>query len=309
MQTTIRRLTVVLPLAISLLLPALTRAEIAVQAWVQSYRYGQYSGYDTASAMVVDSSNNVIVTGQSYGGASSYDYATIKYSSAGAPLWTNRYDGPGGRVDAANAVAVDSGNNVIVTGYSEGLRASPDYHNGDYATIKYSSAGVPLWTSRYGREGDGTNAYSGYDNAHAVAVDGSDNVIVTGGASNENNNQDYATIKYSSSGVPIWTNRYNGSSNWGDDIAWAVAVDGSNDVIVTGNSQNHYATIKYSSAGAPLWTNRYSGPGGGYDYAWAVAVDHSNNVIVTGSSSGSGSANDYATIKYSSAGLPLWTKR
>ena len=46
--------------------------------------------------MAVDGSNNVIVTGYSDGSSDSYyDYATIKYSSAGVPLWTNRYNGPG----------------------------------------------------------------------------------------------------------------------------------------------------------------------------------------------------------------------
>ncbi len=50
--------------------------------------------------------------------AAHYDYATIKYSSAGVPLWTNRYNGPANREDYAYAVAVDGSNNVIVTGSS-----------------------------------------------------------------------------------------------------------------------------------------------------------------------------------------------
>jgi hypothetical protein len=81
MQTTFRTLTVAWPLVIFLLLPALTRAETAVQAWVQRYnRPGNSPNY--AKAVTVDSSTGVIVTGYSYGSSSGYDYATIKYSSA-----------------------------------------------------------------------------------------------------------------------------------------------------------------------------------------------------------------------------------
>jgi hypothetical protein len=118
--------------------------------------------------VAVDGSNDVIVTG--YGGARSFtpDYVTIKYSSAGAPLWTNWYDAPG-KHDYATAVALDRSNNVIVTGYSRDLAFMSDY-----ATIKYSSAGVPLWTNRYNGPGDRD------DSAYAIAVDGSNNVIVTG---------------------------------------------------------------------------------------------------------------------------------
>jgi uncharacterized delta-60 repeat protein len=314
-QTNLRKLTVVWPLVMLLLLPALTRAETAVQAWVQRYN-GPGNGWDQATALAVDGSNNVIVTGYSSTSGSflTNDYATIKYSGAGEPLWTNRYNVPGGRSACAYAVAVDGSNNVIVTGYSTG--SGGDY---DYATIKYSSAGVPLWTNRYNVPG-GSSAC-----AYAVAVDGSNNVIVTGwsaGGSFPDDYGDYATIKYSSAGVPLWTNRYNGPGN-GDDGAYAVAVDGSNNVIVTGGSWGiggndtasamDYATIKYSSTGMPLWTNRYDGPVNEEDEARAVAVDSSNNVIVTGYSSSTNHLPftdfDYATIKYSSDGVPLWTNR
>jgi hypothetical protein len=115
MLTVLRKLTVAWPLAILLLLPALTRAETAVQAWVQRYDSG------SAKAVALDANNEVIVTGSP---------ATIKYSSGGVPLWTNLYNG-----GSAYALAVDSNNDVSVTGSS--------------ATIKYSSGGLPLWTNLY----------------------------------------------------------------------------------------------------------------------------------------------------------------
>ena len=87
--------------------------------WTNRYN-GPGNSDDDANAVAVDGSNNVIVTGYSAGSGSAYDYATIKYSSAGVPLWTNRYNGPGNRNDHASAVAVDGSNNVIVTGYSAG---------------------------------------------------------------------------------------------------------------------------------------------------------------------------------------------
>jgi hypothetical protein len=86
----------------------------------------------------VDSSNNVIVTGYSDGSDGFCGYATIKYSSAGVPLWTNRYDEPGNGV-AASAVAVDHTGNVVVTGGGTGDGA-------DFATVKYLCVLSPLVT-------------------------------------------------------------------------------------------------------------------------------------------------------------------
>jgi sugar lactone lactonase YvrE len=54
---------------------------------------------------------------------------------------------------------------------------------------------------------------------------------------------------------------------------------------------------------------RYNGTGNGYHEAEAVAVDNSGNVYVAGTSFGSGTLNDYATIKYNSVGQQQWVAR
>jgi len=101
-----------------------------------------------------------------------------------------------------------------------------------------------------------------------------------------------------------WVRRYNGPSGTGGDYASAMAVDGAGNVYVTGYSTDpgasvfSYATIKYNSNGDTLWVRRYKGPGSNSDTPRAIAVDGTGNVYVTGYSPGSGTGNDYATIKY-----------
>lgn len=288
-------------LALVWLRPAHSQAAEAV--WVQHYD-GPGNDLDVATAVALDTNGNVFVTGYSTGSGGDYDYTTIKYSGAGVPLWTNRYNGPGNGGDQAHAVAVDTNGNVFVTGNASSASSS------DFGTIKYSNAGMPLWTNRY--NGPGNNA----DGAGAIALDTSGNVFVTGYSlgvkiGNVDPSFDFATVKYSGAGVPLWTNRYDGPGH-GDDYPFALAVDSSGNVIVTGRARGgnfwpDYATIKYSAAGVPLWTNRFNGGGDALDEAAAVAVDTNGNVFVTGQSWGSGGNSDYTTIKYSGAGVPVWT--
>ena len=272
-----------------------TPVQGAVEAWVQRY---SAADHDYARKVVTDNAGNVFVTGSSRGTNGFYDYATIKYSGAGVPLWTNRYDN--GSHDYAWAIAVDGGSNVFVTGQSAGSGTSFDY-----ATVAYSGAGLPLWTNRYDNGSD--------DYANAIAVDGSGNVFVTGDSVGIGTSFDYATVAYSGAGVPLWTNRYNGPANGGLFFN-ALAVGGNGNVFVTGqlrgtNGFFDYATVAYSGAGAPLWTNRYNGPANSNDVVTAIAVGASGNVFVTGWSVGIGSFVDYATVAYSGAGVPLWTNR
>ena len=115
MKTTLRKLTVAWPLVTMLLLPSLTRAEVAVQAWVQRYT-GPTESDDHANNVTRDAADNVIVAGYTDDGVHGRDMLVIKYSVAGFPLWTNRYNGADNRNDEATAVATDGARNVCLTG-------------------------------------------------------------------------------------------------------------------------------------------------------------------------------------------------
>lgn len=180
----------------ALLLPVLLLVLIAPEAfgaasfavhklWLKRYD-GPVSSIDEAHAIALDASGRVYVTGRSIGTVTGYDYATIKYSPAGARRWVRRYNGPANSRDEANAIAVDTSGNVYVTGRSRG--SNGDYN---YATVKYDSAGTRKWVRRYNGPGNGD------DEAKAIAVDASRKVYVTGlSYVDAGRVQDYTTIKY-----------------------------------------------------------------------------------------------------------------
>ncbi|HXJ55134.1 MAG TPA: leucine-rich repeat domain-containing protein, partial [Verrucomicrobiae bacterium] len=94
--------------------------------WERRYN-GPANSNDWASAVAVDGSGNVVVTGTSYNGTNA-DYYTAKYAAAdGALLWEKRYNGPGNGDDAASSLALGPNGMVAVTGSS----------SGDYATVVY----------------------------------------------------------------------------------------------------------------------------------------------------------------------------
>ncbi len=271
-----------------------------VQQWVSRYN-GTGNTEDIAKSMKVDGEGNVYVTGSSWGGASNYDYATVKYNSSGIEQWVQRYNASNG-YDYANSIAIDGSGNVYVTGESVGSGG-----NFDYVTIKYNTSGVQQWVGRY------NGLQNGSDYANSIAVDGSGNVYVTGRVQWSGNDNDYGTLKYNTSGVLQWDHIYNGPGNdW--DEANSIAVDGSGNVYVTGYSissgtLSDYATLKINSSGVGQWASRYTGPGNSSDRAYAIAVDGTGNVYVTGRSFGSGTDWDYGTIKYNSSGDQQWVGR
>lgn len=269
------------------------------ELWRQ--RYGAAKREDVPRAAAVDPQGNLLVTGYSYSPTTSYDFATVKYNSAGGRKWVVRYGGKSG--DFAASVAADSSGASLVAGSTiDGTPATTDY-----ALVKYDSAGRRKWAATYNGAG------KGWDAAAAVTVDATGNAFVTGHSRGTTTSYDVATIKYDPAGNRLWVKRYNGPDNR-SDYGRAIAVDKLGYVYVTGHrgtrgAGTDYLTVKYNPAGRVMWVRRYNGPGGGSDSAGAIAVDSHRNVYVTGSSPGRGSGADYATIKYDSAGRVKWIAR
>jgi uncharacterized delta-60 repeat protein len=284
------------------------------EMWVARYD-GPISSWDAAHAISLDADGNIYVTGERESSGTNWDYTTIKYNPDGNELWVALYKGlgiPEYSRDIAHAIALDDLGNVYVTGESDG---ESDYAY-DYATVKYDTDGNELWVARYNGPGDGV------DIPHAISLDASGNVYVTGESEGSGTYFDFATLKYDTDGNELWAARHNGPENDYDDRpgnsydrAGAIAVDASGNIYVTGtidwgnSERGDYATIKYDTDGNELWVARYNGPGNYTDDANAMALDAFGNVYVTGSSYGSGSFSDYATVKYDTDGNVLWVER
>jgi hypothetical protein len=277
------------------------------EAWVQRYSglgIGNSWGIPGASAVAVDPSGNVVVTGGAYSG-NKMDYYTAKYAAAdGVLLWEQRYHGPNSNWDdSAHALALDADGNVVVTGGS----AADGLENGTYDmyTAKYAAAdGTLLWENRY----HGPAKLN--DIGWAVAVDRNGNVVVAGLSEYfvTNNNLNHYIAKYAAAdGALLWEHRHANSGAIG-----GLALDDSGNVVVTGVAYdgvtNRVYTAKYAAPdGALLWEKQLAGLAGG-DGPSAI-VDNRGNVAMTVSID-TGSGADLYTAKYAAAdGALIWEKR
>ena len=157
-------------------------------------------------SVATDSSGNVYVAGETWGGLDSNtltgleDFFVTKYDITGVKQYTRQL-GVAGASTAGNSVATDSSGNVYVAGYTTGgLDSNTLTGTADFYVTKYNSTGVKQYTRQLGVTGVSTGGAS-------VATDTSGNVYVagsTGGGLDGNGLtgvEDFFVTKYNSTGV------------------------------------------------------------------------------------------------------------
>jgi hypothetical protein len=310
------------------------------QLWATRYDSTNYPTA-TPSGLVLDSNNNVVVTGSAM---------TVKYDTNGNQLWTAPYSGNGVAMDAAgnciitgfdsgfNAVKISpTGTNLWVTIYNQPLGPAVSqvvgmdgggnsyvaggntyacYYDGpnirvcyeDLLIIKYDQNGNQVWTAENIQESDQSVEVP------VVALDSGNNLYVVA----ETSAQMLAIFKYASNGSLAWT-AGNPDEQFGPDVVHGLTIDKSGNMLCTGQfaflgpndsyGTFAYGTYKANANGSWLWTNVF--PIGPFppSSAQAMALDSANNPYITGYSPGTNSDNDIVTIKYDPNGNQIWLQR
>jgi len=294
------------------------------------------TGYFKNTAYFGEGGNQVSLT--SAGGA---DIFIAKYSSSGDLIWVKQAGGSTG-FDWGNAIALDSQNNIIITGYfdteasfGEGgslvtLIAPGD--DRDIFVCKYNNSGDLIWAFNEGGNYD--------DSGSGLSLDDDDNIFLVGSfkgsanfdaggnmitlnAAGGGEDQDGFIAKYSGDGNLIWAVSY-GFAQGSDGISF-IEIDTLGNSFVAGFKYAGFlpyydpVIVKLNSVGDVLWSDSPTGVSN--DLLSGLARDEEGNSYITGSFTIdltfgdttllAGNEMDLTNIyiaKYSNDGDILWAK-
>lgn len=261
------------------------------QIWIQYYN-GTNSTNDVASAVCLDASGNVYVTGGSEGTSGALiDMVTIKYNSSGAQQWVSRYN-YANSVDIPVAIALTSSSKVVVSGSS-----GSTYLSWDYTTIEYNtSSGAQTASNR-------TPSSGLQDMVYSMVTDASGNVYVTGTTSGANAN--VRTLKLDGSLNTVWTQTLD--LHGYNDAGVGIALDNSNNIVITGfsyfaNGTRELFVAKYNNAGSLQWLKSKKDPQPGSTAEGLRVTTNSNNDIFVGGNYTVNGNQDIIVLRYASSG-------
>ena len=139
------------------------------EQWTETYD-GPAGVNDEADAVETDSAGNIIVAGFHNVGANGRDIWIRKYDPDGNEVWTQTYNAPQNGTDVAEAIGVDTDDNIIVGGSIFRGTQQDNVWVG-----KYDPDGNQIWVMEY----NNSEAFQS-DAVHGVAVDSEDNLAVVG---------------------------------------------------------------------------------------------------------------------------------
>lgn len=194
------------------------------------------NGQNSATGVAVDGDGNVIAVGQTQSLQGEpleplpADATVWKFDADGGLVWTHQFASD--EEERATAVAVDaSDDSIIVAGYTEDLIRETIVTSTDAFVRKLSSDGNEVWTHQFGSRS--------LNEATAVAVDASGNVLVTGHAQGTfgeyvpMGDRDAFVMKSDPNGSRLWTHEFGTAVS---DQTGGIATDAAGGVIVAGTT-------------------------------------------------------------------------
>jgi hypothetical protein len=291
------------------------------------YKWSKHFGSPGTSAgatgVAVDAAGHVVVTG-SFAGSVDFgsgqpvtstgpqDVFLTKLDASGGYVWSEHFGASNDQGPLANAVAVDTSGDVLLTG---SFAESVDFGGGPLASIgatdafalELDAAGSYRWLQHFGSPGE-------FSNGSGIAADASGNVFVAGNFAGSlsfggggspvmaSGDADAFLLSLDAlSGATSWSEHFGAGSTLDSAGAGGVVVDIAGNVLVTGaftgavkfggqpifsSGEQDVFLAKLDPSGGAVWPKTFGDPSS-TQAAAGVAADASENVLVTGFFSGS----------------------
>ncbi|MDP6480553.1 MAG: delta-60 repeat domain-containing protein, partial [Acidimicrobiales bacterium] len=266
---------------------------------------------DSGRAVAVQSDGKIVVVGYVLGGGT-YDFAVLRYTSAGVLDTTFSGDGQvtidiDSEHDLAYSVAIQADGKIVVGGVSGYASA-----NAEFGLARLTSAGE-LDTS-FSTDGKLEVGFGfGDDISGSLAIQDDGRVVVAGYGHN-GTDFDLAIARVTTAGA--LDTDFSGDGKVlvpvgaGHDYGYAVAVASDGDIVVAGSSHNgtddDVAVVRLTTAGVLDTAFDSDGLvttaiGGASDIGRGLAIAADGDIVVAGSSH-NGANEDFAVVRYSAAG-------
>lgn len=267
--------------------------------------YAGAGAQDDAGAGVIATATGCVVAGYTEDSNTMRNALAVSFNTSGTTLWEHIFNGVGDNNENIRSLAVDQSNRVYVAGYI--VEKNADRNLG---LVQFDAAGNVICKETF----DGT-ATGSKDDAQAIAVDNTGNILAAGSMHNKGQSYDIAYCKINSAICDsIWRKIYNAPAN-GSDRALDMVTDGAGNTYLTGRvdsdpslqSKPNCFTAKIDPSGNIVWSQIYHLPGSIDDRGLFIRIAASGNIYVLGRTN-NGSNFDLFVLKYSNAGSQQWVQ-
>lgn len=335
---------------------AMNNANAQQMNWGWAYSFGGANN-DFGYGITKDSQGNLYMVGNFQSGSINIgnlvlqnssigldEVMLIKFSPTGQPIWV-RSAGSTNTLERAIAIAIDSADNVIISGYYASLSMNFDSSTtitnsagttDEIFVAKYNSNGTVLWAQSL--------AGADQERVNAVCTDGEGNIYLGGWYDNPTSSIGGLTVmtgsgkggfvlKLDPAGTPVWVKTQQSSLI---EEIYSITCDPFGNVIATGSFHSNSVTFdgvtltnsnsnnssdafvaKYDSSGALQWARSFTGTS--VEIPYNVSADQQGNIYTSRTySSASFSSNGFSVanagqtesyiLKMDSAGNTQWLR-